>query len=154
MKILMVCLGNICRSPLAHGLLREKTSHIESVEVDSAGTAGYHVDDAPDTRMIKTARAHDVNISDLRGRQFAAEDFDHFDKIYVMDESNRENVLALARNDRDRAKVSMILNESNPGADLPVPDPYYGGDMGFEHVYQLLDDATTVITKKIESGKL
>lgn len=154
MKILMVCLGNICRSPLAHGLLREKVKG-HNVEVDSAGTAGYHIDEAPDTRMIKTARKYGINISDLRGRQFKVNDFDEFDKIYVMDSSNRDNVLALARNEADAAKVDMILNEIEPGTNSPVPDPYFGGDAGFENVYKLLDRATDRIIEKLkdESGK-
>jgi protein-tyrosine phosphatase len=151
MKILMVCLGNICRSPLAEGILREKTKHL-NVSVDSAGTAPYHIDEAPDVRSIKVGRTHGINISDLRGRQFEADDFDRFDLIYVMDESNRNNVLKLARTEADKEKVKMILNESEPDKDLPVPDPYYGGDNGFEDVYQMLDKAAAVITKKIEDG--
>lgn len=153
MKILMVCLGNICRSPLAHGLLREKVKNMDGVEVDSAGTAGYHIDEAPDVRMIKTARKHGLNISDLRGRQFSVADFDNFDKIYVMDSSNRNNVLSLARNQDDIKKVEMILNLSNPGKDLPVPDPYYGGDEGFENVYKLLDEATDRILENLQDER-
>ncbi len=151
MKILMVCLGNICRSPLAEGILREKTKHL-SVEVDSAGTSAYHIDEAPDIRSIKTGRAHNINISDLRGRQFVVEDFDRFDKIYVMDESNLNNVLAMARNEADKQKVDLILNESQPNSNNIVPDPYHGGDQGFENVYRMLDAAATVIVKKIEDG--
>lgn len=149
----MVCLGNICRSPLAHGLLREKVKNMDGVEVDSAGTAGYHIDEAPDVRMIKTARKHGLNISDLRGRQFSVADFDNFDKIYVMDSSNRNNVLSLARNQDDIKKVEMILNLSNPGKDLPVPDPYYGGDEGFENVYKLLDEATDRILENLQDER-
>ena len=152
MKILMVCLGNICRSPLAHGLLREKLKKLDGVEVDSAGTAGYHIDEAPDPRMIKTARKYGFNISDLRGRQFSEADFDNFDKIYVMDTSNRDNVLALARNAEDEAKVDMILNEIQPGSNSPVPDPYFGGDQGFENVYRMLDEATDRIIEKLKNG--
>lgn len=150
-KILMVCLGNICRSPLAHGLLRDKLKDQPDHEVDSAGTAGYHIDEAPDPRMIKTARRHGLEISNLRGRQFVQEDFDHFDEIYVMDESNLSNVLALARNDSDRKKVSMILNLSEAHQNMPVPDPYYGGDEGFEEVYRLLDRATDALKEKLSN---
>lgn len=153
MKILMVCLGNICRSPLAHGLLREKIKNLDGVEVDSAGTAGYHIDEAPDTRMIKTARKHGLNISDLRGRQFSVTDFDDYDKIFVMDSSNRSNVLALARDQKDANKVEMILNLINPNKDQPVPDPYYGGDEGFENVYRLLDEATDRIIEDIKDER-
>ena len=154
MKILMVCLGNICRSPLAHGLLREKTKNLAHVKVESAGTAGYHIGEPPDTRMIKTARAKGINITDLKGQQFSVNDFDAFDHIYAMDQSNYNSILSLARNKNDEAKVRMILNETNPGENQSVPDPYYGGDEGFEQVYQLLNDATTNISQKIENGEL
>lgn len=153
-KILMVCLGNICRSPLAEGILRDKTSDLEHIEVDSAGTSSYHVGDAPDPRSIKTGRKYGINISDLRGRQFVTEDFDRFDKIYVMDKSNLQNVLSLARNESDKAKVDLLLNEWEVGKDLEVPDPYYGGDNGFDDVYNMLDKATDNILKKINNGQL
>tara|TARA_R110002072_G_scaffold18981_3_gene70231 strand:- start:809 stop:1273 length:465 start_codon:yes stop_codon:yes gene_type:complete len=152
MKILMVCLGNICRSPLAEGIMAAKVEGL-AIEVDSAGTAAYHIDEAPDHRSIKIARKKGINISNLRGRQFNVSDFDNFDKIYVMDESNLENVLALARTDEDKAKVDLILNESHPHKNLEVPDPYYGGDMGFENVYKMLDEATDVILNKIKDGR-
>ena len=151
MKILMVCLGNICRSPLAEGLLRDKVQELD-VETDSAGTSAYHVGEAPDPRMIKTGRSKGVNISDLRGRQFVVSDFDEFDKIYVMDASNYRNVINLARNDEDKAKVDFILNELHPGSNSEVPDPYYGGDRGFENVYNMLDQATDNILKKLRDG--
>lgn len=147
----MVCLGNICRSPLAEGILAHKVDNL-NIEVDSAGTAAYHVDEAPDHRSIKIARKYGINISGLRGRQFKTADFDDFDRIYVMDESNYNNVMRLARNSEDEAKVDYILNESDPGQNLEVPDPYYGGEMGFENVYKMLDEATDQIVKKIENG--
>lgn len=153
MKILMVCLGNICRSPLAEGLLREKVRDLD-VETDSAGTSAYHIGEAPDPRMIRTGRAKGVNISDLRGRQFKVSDFDEFDRIYVMDASNYRNVLSLARNDEDRAKVDYILNELTPGSDAEVPDPYFGGDRGFEEVYRMLDEATDKLVNKIRNGQI
>lgn len=153
MKILMVCLGNICRSPLAEGLLREKVKELD-VETDSAGTSAYHLDEAPDPRAIQSGRKHGVNISDLRGRQFTAEDFDTFDKIYVMDKSNYDNVMSLARNEQDKAKVDYLLNEIEPKSNSEVPDPYFGGDRGFENVYKLLDTATDRIVEKIKNGKL
>lgn len=152
MKILMVCLGNICRSPLAEGILRDKVQGSDIV-VDSAGTAAYHVDEAPDPRSIQIGRKRGINISDLRGRQFIASDFDDFDLIYVMDESNYQNVIRLARNDEDKAKVELILNELTPSSNASVPDPYYGGDMGFENVYNMLDEATNAILKKINHGQ-
>lgn len=153
MKILMVCLGNICRSPLAEGILREKVKDL-NVETDSAGTSAYHVDEAPDTRSIQIGRKHDINISDLRGRQFVVEDFDRFDKIYVMDQSNYRNVMMMAKNEDDKSKVEYILNELEPQSNAEVPDPYYGGDMGFENVYKMLDAATDKIVEKIKNGTL
>jgi len=153
MKILMVCLGNICRSPLAEGILREKTADL-GVTIDSAGTAPYHIDEAPDVRSIQEARKNGINISNLRGRQFSQQDFDDFDKIYVMDQSNYTNVVKLARNDDDKKKVELILNELEPGSGAEVPDPYYGGDKGFANVYSMLDKATDNIVEKIKNGQL
>lgn len=147
MKILMVCLGNICRSPLAEGILQSKVG--SGVFVDSAGTAGYHVGNLPDSRSIEVARKHGLDITNQRCRKFTKEDFDAFDVIYAMDSSNYQNILMLARNEADEAKVKMILNESYPNENRNVPDPYYGGDDGFENVYQMLDEACTVIAENI-----
>ena len=143
----MVCLGNICRSPLAEGILRSKVDP-EKVAVDSAGTGDYHIGQCPDERSIEVARKMELDIRNQRGRQFKVSDFDNFDKIYVMDMSNYRNVTALARNDRDRKKVSLILNEVFPGENVEVPDPYLGGPEGFDRVYQMLDEACTVIAQK------
>ena len=151
MKILMVCLGNICRSPLADGLLRDKVKKEGlDVLVDSAGTAGFHVGDAPDSRMRATARSYGVSIDSLKARQFEVQDFVDFDIIYAMDSSNYKNIIALARSEEDKLKVKMILNESHPGKDFAVPDPYYGGDKGFIEVYELLDEATDVIINNLK----
>ncbi|AUP77848.1 low molecular weight protein-tyrosine-phosphatase [Flavivirga eckloniae] len=147
-KILMVCLGNICRSPLAEGILRSKLSD-DSFEIDSAGTASYHIGSSPDSRSVAVARKYGLNISNLRGRQFKTSDFDSFDLIYVMDESNFNNVISLARNDEDAAKVKFILNEIYPNQNYDVPDPYYGGDDGFENVYKMLDEACDQIAKTL-----
>ena len=146
-KILMVCLGNICRSPLAEGILKSKLS--KEFLVDSAGTAKYHTGSAPDIRSIAVARKYGLDISNLKGRQFVVSDFDTFDFIYVMDESNHQNVLKLARHDEDVSKVEYILNEVHQDKNFEVPDPYYGGDHGFENVYQMLDEACDVIAKKL-----
>lgn len=153
MRVLMVCLGNICRSPLAEGLLKSKID-AEQVTVDSAGTSNFHVNDAPDPRMIKTARKHGLDITSLRGRQFEPQDFDRFDRIYVMDESNYDNVIAQARTAADEDKVDLLLNQLEPGSNLPVPDPYFGGDQGFEEVYDLVAQATDQIAQKIDHGTL
>ena len=111
----MVCLGNICRSPLAEGIMLKliKENNI-NMRVDSAGTSNYHVDEAPDQRTIANAAKHNVDLKPLRARQFKASDFDKFDKIYVMDKSNMANVLALATTKEHKAKVDLLLNASNP----------------------------------------
>ncbi|WP_324719484.1 low molecular weight protein-tyrosine-phosphatase [Salinimicrobium sp. HB62] len=148
-RILMVCLGNICRSPLAEGILKSKIDP-EKIYVDSAGTSNYHIDECPDTRSIDIARQNNLDISSQRGRQFSAKDFDEFDKIYVMDMSNYYDVLSLARNEEDKKKVSLILNEIFPGENVEVPDPYHGGADGFKKVYQMLDEACEVIAQKYQ----
>lgn len=151
MKILMVCLGNICRSPMADGLLRTKVKeHKLDVVVDSAGTGDWHVGKAPDSRMRETAKKNKYSIDNLRARQFSVEDFDEFDHIYVMDKSNYNNVIKLARNEEDKQKVMLILNLLHPGRDLEVPDPYYGGDQGFQEVFEMLDEATNRILEEIK----
>lgn len=155
MKILMVCLGNICRSPLADGLLRRKVAEGNlDVLVDSAGTSGYHEGEGPDKRMIETSKRRGTEIGFLRSRPFSAADFETFDVIYVMDRSNLQNVLKLAKNDAEKVKVKLILNEVNPEAHDEVPDPYFGGSEGFEHVYDLLDQATDNIIGKIKNNVL
>ena len=153
MKILMVCLGNICRSPMADGLLRKKVSdHDLAIDVDSAGTGDWHVGQAPDERMRATAKSNGLSIDELRGRQFVQEDYDLFDRIYVMDQSNYENVIKLARSDEDITKVDLFLNLSHPGEDMEVPDPYFGGEEGFQHVYDLIDDATDRLINEFKSN--
>ena len=108
------------------------------MRVDSAGTSDYHIDEAPDKRTITNAAKHDVDLKPLRARQFKASDFEKFDKIYVMDNSNMANVLALATTEEQKAKVDLLLNASNPGMNLEVPDPYFGGEQGFEDVFQMV----------------
>ena len=146
MKILMVCLGNICRSPLAQGVLESKNS---GIFVDSAGFEAFHQGDPPDTRAQRTARNHGIDISGQRQRLFRVEDFDKFDKIYVMDEMNYRDVSREARyGSGDMEKVDYILNEIYPGENRSVPDPYYGGQDGFEKVYEMLDAACDRIVSK------
>ena len=147
-KILMVCLGNICRSPLAEGILRSKLD-TSQYEVDSTGTGHWHVGNPPDPRSVAVAKKNGLNISALRGRQFSYQDFLDFDHIYVMDSSNLENVLRLAKTQEDKDKVSMILGTLFPGEKVDVPDPYYGIDDGFDRVYEMLDEACNVISQKL-----
>ncbi|WP_372472734.1 low molecular weight protein-tyrosine-phosphatase [Capnocytophaga sp. ARDL2] len=148
MKVLMVCLGNICRSPLAEGILQSKVDTTK-VTVDSAGTAAWHSGEKPDKRSIAVAKKYGIDISHQRARNLTVEDFELFDKIYVMDRSNYINVCRLAPNEKAVAKVEMILNEVHPDSNVEVPDPYYRGDQGFEKVFAMLDEACTIIQKKI-----
>lgn len=145
-RILMVCLGNICRSPLAEGVLRSMVSS-DQFFVDSAGTAGYHVGNPPDSRSIEVAQKHGIDISHQSCRKFIPSDFDDFDIIYVMDKSNLNDILVQSRNQKDKEKVRLLLDEVS----LPqkeVPDPYYGGADGFENVFHMISLACEAITKK------
>ena len=145
----MVCLGNICRSPLAEGVLQSKLP-INKCIVDSAGTANYHVGTAPDKRSIVTAKKFGIDISQQKCRQITKSDFETFDYIYVMDNSNYKNVMAIAPNEASKQKVKLILNEVDSTSDLEVPDPYYGELEDFEHVFHLLDEACTIIASRIK----
>lgn len=154
MKILMVCLGNICRSPMAQGILENKAAEKGlNITVDSAGTSDYHIDQEPDHRAIAKAKEYGIDISHYRGRQIDVADFKTFDRILVMDASNYENTLLVAESDDDKSKVEMILNLSNPNSNMSVPDPYFGGEEGFENVYRLLDSACDVLIEQIENGE-
>ena len=144
----MVCLGNICRSPLAEGILKLKVDS-QKYFIDSAGTGSYHLGSPPDSRSIAVSRKNNLDISYQRCRQFGVSDFDEFDIIYVMDNSNKRDVLALARDENDKAKVKMILNEIFPNENVDVQDPYLGGDQGFEKVYKLLEEACSIIAQKL-----
>ncbi len=149
-RVLMVCLGNICRSPLAEGILKSKVDPAK-VYVDSAGTSNYHVGDDPDRRSIAIARKNGLDITDQRGRQFSAEDFKDFDLIFAMDTFNYRDILELAETEKDKQKVHLILNEIFPGENVDVPDPYHGGEQGFENVYQMLNEACDSIARKIQN---
>ena len=144
----MVCLGNICRSPLAEGILASKLPE-NLFEVDSAGTGSWHIGRSPDTRSIAVAKKNKLDISQQKGRQFQTTDFENFDYIYVMDQSNYEDVLALATSDEHRQKVKIILDELFPNEKVDVPDPYYGLSNGFEMVYNMLDEACELIAEKL-----
>ncbi|WP_282161839.1 low molecular weight protein-tyrosine-phosphatase [Ulvibacterium marinum] len=146
-RILMVCLGNICRSPLAEGILQSKVDP-EKIVVDSAGTGSYHIGNRPDERSIAVGRKYGIDISHQRCRQFSSKDFDNFDIIYTMDQSNYRNVISLARNKEQTQKVKMLLEEMESGI-REVPDPYYGPGDGFEKVFHLIDRACSEIAKKL-----
>ena len=144
----MVCLGNICRSPLAEGILQSKIKK-DAVFVDSAGTAAYHIGNLPDKRSIEVAHKYGIDITHQRARKFTVKDFDTFDVIYAMDESNYQNILILARGEVDTKKVKMILNETHPYKNVSVPDPYYDGRQGFENVFKMLGEACEIIASKL-----
>lgn len=148
-KVLMVCLGNICRSPLAEGILKSKLP--KNYIIDSAGTANYHIGTTPDKRSVVTAKKFGVDISQQKCRQITKSDFETFDYIYVMDTSNYKNVVAIAPNEIAKQKVKVILNELHPDKNLEVPDPYYVDMQGFEDVYKMLDEVCEVIASKIKS---
>jgi len=143
----MVCLGNICRSPLAEGILRSKLSN--NFIVDSAGTGGWHAGELPDRRSIEIANKNGLDITNQRARKFTKNDFTDFDIIYAMDNSNLKDILQLAPDENAKSKVHLILNELYPNENKDVPDPYYGQNDGFEKVYNMLDKACSNIAKKI-----
>ncbi len=148
MKILMVCLGNICRSPLAEGIMQHKVDE-DKLDwlVDSAGTGSWHAGELPDSRSIDVARKNGIDITNQRARQFKASDLDEFDLIYAMDASNYQNILRLATKEEQRKKVELIMNMSRPNINQTVPDPYYGND-GFDGVFEMLEEACQAIVEK------
>ena len=147
-KILMVCLGNICRSPLAEGILASKLPKDKFI-VDSAGTGNYHIGRQPDNRSIDIAKQKGIDISCQKARQFTARDYKEYDYIYVMDGSNYSNVMDLAPDEESKKKVSLILNELFPNENVDVPDPYFGLENGFATVYEMLDEVCDVIADKL-----
>ena len=146
MKILMVCLGNICRSPLAEGILRFKISNEHTVA--SAGTISLHEGEHPDKRSVKTAKEHGVDISHQKANYFTKKYFDEFDKIFCMDINNLQDVLSMAESEAQKQKVSLILEEVGNHGRAEVPDPYYGTMQDFENVYNMLNVTCDVIAEK------
>lgn len=144
----MVCLGNICRSPLAEGILKSKVD-TSKIEVSSAGTGGWHVGDSPDPRSIAIANKYGIDITNQRGKQFSTYDFEIYDYIFVMDNSNYNDVIKLATSEKEKQKVQLILEEIFPSEKVDVPDPYYGGEQGFENVYEMLDKACESIANRL-----
>lgn len=151
-KVLFVCLGNICRSAMAQGILEKKVKEQNlAIKVDSAGTSNYHIGDPPDKRMIKKGMEHQIDISNQRARQFVVADFDEFDYIFAMDSQNLIDILQLAKNETHTLKAKLFLDYSYPNQSKNVPDPYFGGEEGFEEVYQLLNTTNDVFLKSIKN---
>ena len=140
----MVCLGNICRSPLAHGVLQSKLPE-DQFYIDSAGTAAYHIDKKPDKRSIKVAKINGIDISTQSARQFKISDFETFDYIYAMDQSNYSHIVSIARNNADIGKVKLFLEANSSIINKNVPDPYYGDLSDFENVFNLIDETCITI---------
>jgi protein-tyrosine phosphatase len=150
LKVLMVCLGNICRSPMAHGLLQHKvTLHQLDWEIDSAGTTGYHKGELPDKRAIACMKRHGIDITFQQSRPITAADLRYYDLIYVMDHSNLNDVSEMARTETELEKIFLVMSLANEKHPEDVPDPYFGaGDYGFETVYKMLDQATDKLIEK------
>ena len=145
----MVCLGNICRSPLAEGILRDKAEAAGLPwQIDSAGTNGYHIGEAPHHLSQKVARLNGLDISKQRARRFTADDFQQFDKIYAMAGDVVDDMRRIAGKKFDASKVDLLMNEAHPGKDEDVPDPWYGPEPGYHEVYQMIDTAADHIIAK------
>lgn len=151
-RILFVCMGNICRSPLAEGVVKQefKERNIEA-EFDSAGTIAFHIGEAPDYRAQQEARKHGIDISKLRARKFTVNDFDDFDFIYAMDHDNYSEIMMLA-DDEQVKKVDFFMNIASPGSNQPVPDPYYNN--GFPLVYTMIKKSAKALADRFESGEI
>ncbi|MFK7922707.1 MAG: low molecular weight protein-tyrosine-phosphatase [Bacteroidia bacterium] len=155
-RVLFVCLGNICRSPMAEGLFLHYIKDAglqDKIRVDSAGTGGWHVGERPDARMLETAKRHDIPLPS-RARQAKANDFEEYDYILAMDESNLDDLKRLADSSTNpRAQLFKMRFFDVDAPDTDVPDPYWGGDQGFEYVFQMLDRSTQKLLTHIRSEK-
>lgn len=153
MKILMICLGNICRSPLAEGIMKSKiTEHGLGWEVDSAGTSGWHIGEPPDPRSIETAHKYGVDISHQKSRKIRSTDIEYFDRIYVMDDDNLRETLRYCHTEEEKSRVQKIMNAIPVAKRTNVPDPYFG-EFGFDLVYEMLDQACDKIIENAKRGE-
>jgi len=153
-RVVFVCLGNICRSPLAEGAFRhhvERAGLSHAFEIDSAGTAGYHAGEPPDPRSVQEAHRQGVDISRQRSRKLVASDLDQFDYVLAMDRSNQRNIQTLAKG-AVRAEIGLMLAEGRSSR-TEVPDPYYGGDQGFSAVWKMVDVATAALLERIRTER-
>ena len=153
MKVLFVCLGNICRSPIAQGIFEDTLKYNATANsiidfVDSAGTANYHIGKLPDERMQKTAIEHGFNINHLRGRQVSVQDFEEFDYIFAMDKRNHENLMKICPKTQSN-KVSLFLSHNDSTTLMEVPDPFHGDEQDFIDVLNLIKEGSSSILKKI-----
>jgi protein-tyrosine phosphatase len=155
MKILMVCLGNICRSPLAEGILKYKAKKAGlDWQTDSAGTNGYHIGEAPHRLSQKVAKLNGIDICDQRARQFVKHDMDRYDKIYALADDVLDEIRWISKEKFDPSKTDLLLNELYPGKNESVPDPWYGPEPGYHEVYRLIDTACGAIIKKYSTVPL
>lgn len=155
-KVLFVCMGNICRSPLAHGLFEHRVAMAglaEKIAIDSAGTHAYHVGNPPDPRSQQTAQRHGIDLSSQRARQVKEGDFEQFDYVVAMDRENHANLIARCPTQHQH-KIRLFLEFAPQLAESEVPDPYYGGESGFEHVYRLIDVAADGLIAEIQLRNL
>lgn len=152
MNILMVCLGNICRSPMAEGILEHKARKAGlNWTIESAGTNGYHTGKPPHHLSQKVAKLNGIDICDQRARQFVPEDFERFDKIYALADDVLDDIRRIAGNKFNPSRVDLLLNELHPGQNLSVPDPWYGTEPGYHEVFKLIDEVCEKIVSKYTS---
>ena len=149
MRILMVCFGNICRSPLAEGILQNKAFTAGLTwSIESAGTNSYHTGEPPHPLSQKVAKLNGIDISKQRARRFTATDFEAYDKIYALAEDVMEDMKRIAGKKFDQSKVDLLMNELYPGKDMDVPDPYYGTEAGYHKVFKMIDEVCDAIVEK------
>ena len=154
MKILMVCLGNICRSPLAEGILQDKATKAGlNWRIESAGTENYHIGEPPHPLSQKVAKCYGLDISRQRARRFKADDFRDYDKIYALSNDVLDELKRMTRDQFDGSKVDLLLNELYPGKNMDVPDPWYGPEPGYHEAYKLIEAACDAIIEKVKREK-